>query len=260
MVAPAAFLALLIGCDNEERSAKISAPIEVQGELLDAPAPVAPAEQPAEAPAVEVASAEGQFAATIPVPSDINDPTAYDFEAPPAPPPLLAAPPPEGSDPAASIPEPTVNKDGFLELTFVNLGGWEYIYPLDEEIATMPEEPDGSTLDRFPEHIRELNGKKISLEGFMIPADVIEGKVKSFILIKNQSGCCFGVMPLMNEWVYVTMAGDKTTEFMPDIPLKVQGEFKIGESVREGMVVSIYRMFGETVTAMPTKFDRALGF
>lgn len=162
---------------------------------------------------------------------------------------------------AKAIADPS--KDS-LDLTFADISSYVYQFPDDAEIKRLAEEKDPAKkkTDRIPEKIWELEGKKVTMQGFMLPYEVVEGKIKSFVLVKNQMACCYGVMPMMNEWLYVTMADGKNTDFFPDIPIIVTGKFQVGEDVQEGTVVSIYRMQGMEVTptAAPNKDFLSFGF
>lgn len=95
-----------------------------------------------------------------------------------------------------------------------------------------------------PKQVKDLNGKKVLVTGFMLPVDFEEGKVTTFLLLKNQMGCCFGITPRMNEFIYVKMKGDLSTKFMTDIPITVLGKFGVGQ---DNMVGSLYVMEAEQV-------------
>ena len=119
-----------------------------------------------------------------------------------------------------------VEKNGVIAVNFAFLSGFDH------------------EKDQIPNQIRILNGKKIAVTGFMLPVDFEEGKVTSFILLNNQMGCCFGIMPRMNEFIYVKMHGNTTTKFMTDVPIKVLGKFKVGE---ENVVGSLYGIEADRV-------------
>jgi hypothetical protein len=86
--------------------------------------------------------------------------------------------------------------DGYRVTPFNELADYIYEIPSDEEIE------QGKFPDQIPAKIRALNGKKVVVEGFMIPSFMEWGpKVKTFILVANQMSCCYGMVPAMNEWV-----------------------------------------------------------
>ena len=78
----------------------------------------------------------------------------------------------------------------------------------------------------------------------MLPVDFDQGKVTSFILLNNQMGCCFRIMPKMNEFIYVKMKPNTSTKFLTDIPITVLGKFEIGV---ENVIGSLYSMEDEKV-------------
>jgi hypothetical protein len=119
-----------------------------------------------------------------------------------------------------------VEKDGFAEVNFDFLSGFDY------------------EKEQIPDQIQTLDGKNISVTGFMLPVDFEEGKVTSFILLNNQMGCCFGIMPRVNEFIYVKMQGNTNTKFMTDVPIKVFGKFKVGD---ENVVGSLYGIEADRV-------------
>jgi len=95
--------------------------------------------------------------------------------------------------------------------------------------------------------IKALRGKKIAVQGFMVPLEFKKGTTRSFLLVRNQSLCCFGRMPAMNEWVKVEMVNEKRASFINDQPVTVYGVFDVGEEILHGNVASIYRMTSEQV-------------
>ena len=122
------------------------------------------------------------------------------------------------------------SEGGITKVDFRFLGGFEYV---DD--------------DKIPEPVMKLNGKKISLAGFMLPVDFDEGKVNSFLLMNSRMACCFGVMPRINEFVFVKMPTGKTTKFMSDVPINVSGVLAIGEA---NLVDSLYMMVADKIVKL----------
>ena len=106
------------------------------------------------------------------------------------------------------------------KVNFKFLGGYEY--------------EEGK---KIPDPVNSLNGKVVEIEGFMLPVDFEEGKVNSFLLMNSRMACCFGVMPRINEFIYVEMPEGKSTKFLTDIPISVSGKLGIGD---ENLVDSLY--------------------
>ncbi len=163
--------------------------------------------------------------------------------------PTTTAPATATSTPAAKPPG-----DGdYLPVTFDTLSGYYYEIP----DAVDPKKPEAAAdansdgakrpKDQIPAPVRALNGKKASIQGFMIPIKLDKGAAKTFLIVKDRSVCCFGRTPRMNEWVSVKMVGDKTTKFIGDQPVTIFGTLQVGEQMENGEVMSIYRLDADDV-------------
>jgi hypothetical protein len=113
-----------------------------------------------------------------------------------------------------------------ITVTFDLLGGFNY------------------NKDPMPEMIKALNGQRVAVTGFMLPTDFDseKGTVKSFLLLRNQMGCCFGITPRINDFVDVEMRGGRGAKYIMDIPITVVGKFEVG---KKPLVNSIYRIEAE---------------
>ena len=111
---------------------------------------------------------------------------------------------------ASAGPVKAAESADFLPVTFTTLSSYYYELPALDEKATK------STKDQIPQPIKDLNTKKIALQGFMVPIDLKNGKSTKFLLVKDQSLCCFGRMPRMNEWVSVHMKPGKAARVIQD--------------------------------------------
>jgi hypothetical protein len=110
----------------------------------------------------------------------------------------------------------------------------------------LPETGTSSVPARIPEAIHRLNGRRSVITGFMVPLQLEEGRARRFVLVRNQSSCCYGVAPALNEYVLVTMDGVGTRPVM-DTPVRVTGKLRVGETYEEGMLVGLYQFQGESV-------------
>ena len=69
-----------------------------------------------------------------------------------------------------------------------------------------------------PDEILELDGKRVALVGFMVPLDVDERGVRTFVPSQNRSYCCYGIKPALNEMVLVEMEeGYSTTRMIAGV-------------------------------------------
>ena len=161
---------------------------------------------------------------------------------------LLAAP--ESEDAKAALVEVAVLEDGSLDVSFDRLASFEYEMPEDltEEVVG---ETEGSS-DQIPATIRDLNDKSIALKGFMLPLKVEEGLVTEMLIMRDQSMCCYGTVPKINEWVSVKMEGKGVKPVM-DQAVTLFGKLKVGEIRENGYLVGIYEMDGDRMDG-PTDF------
>jgi hypothetical protein len=96
----------------------------------------------------------------------------------------------------------------------------------------------------IPAGIRALDGNEVAIKGFMLPLKVDGGLVTELLLMRDQSMCCFGVVPNLNDWVSVSMPSPGVKAIM-DQPVIIFGRLEVGEVFDHGMLSSIYRMQGE---------------
>lgn len=138
------------------------------------------------------------------------------------------------------------SRDGqYKPISFGKLGG--YLYDNYAVEASLGKDGQGKPIDEIPAQVRALDKQKVALRGFMVPIDIKKNEARSFLLVRNRMACCFGMQVGLNEWVFVRMAGDKTARWMNDVPTTVYGTLSVGEDIRDGMIMSIYRMEGEDV-------------
>ncbi len=93
----------------------------------------------------------------------------------------------------------------------------------------------------IPEKLKALQGKEVSLAGYMIPmSEALD--VTEFMLVQVPFfGCCYSVPPEPNETVMVKMQKGKSTPYVYS-PIRVTGKFKIEETKIDGFVVSVYEI------------------
>src|SRR5688500_199625 len=141
-----------------------------------------------------------------------------------------------------SAPE-TVKQDGYLTVGFEKLSGYN-IEVSDELLGPQTNKVPVTADAQIPEMIKELSNKKVSLRGFMLPLKVEGGLVTELLIMKDQSMCCYGSTPRINEWVSVKMTKGGIKPLM-DEPLTQMCTLNIGESSEKGYMVGIYAMDGE---------------
>jgi hypothetical protein len=77
----------------------------------------------------------------------------------------------------------------------------------------------------FPRYLKELDGKQVSLQGFMQP---LEGDLdcNTFMFIENPIGCWYCEMPEMTGIVLVELPEGKTFTYTRK-PLRITGKLKL---------------------------------
>lgn len=135
--------------------------------------------------------------------------------------------------------------DSIQFLDFADLDWPEYV-PSEEREVDEPEVLDAAA---FPGSIRKLDGRRISLAGFMIAIEFEDKALQSFLLARFPPGCCFGAIPVFYEWIQVEVpAGVEAKDYSPYVMITVTGRLHVGERLDEdGYATGIYRMTCESV-------------
>ena len=131
--------------------------------------------------------------------------------------------------------------DGYEGVTFDKLASFAYEVPLDPvtnkvELAKLNAQ--------IPESIKSLDKKSVAIRGFMLPLKVENGLVTELLVMRDQSMCCFGTVPKINEWINIRMAGDGVQPIM-DQAITLMGQLKVGEVLENDYLVGIYEMEGD---------------
>lgn len=92
----------------------------------------------------------------------------------------------------------------------------------------------------LPVDIKELDGQRVSIRGFMA-LDTLEGETV-FPLVTDSCGCG---QSKVHHFVEVSLT-EGTTTYTPQ-ELTVIGELSVGEVTEDGFVLSLYRLTAESV-------------
>jgi hypothetical protein len=138
------------------------------------------------------------------------------------------------------------DSDGFQTVGFERLSAYEF--EVSDEVmnpsTNAPVDLAARTESQIPQEIKALNQTRIALRGFMLPLKVEGGLVTELLVMKDQSMCCFGTVPKINEWVSVKMVSKGVKPIM-DQPITLFGKLNVGEMRENGYLVGIYSMDGE---------------
>jgi hypothetical protein len=152
-------------------------------------------------------------------------------------------PPPNRPPPPSTAGEPG-------SISFEQLAGYTFeisddlLGPITNDVAVAEQK----TNSQIPETVKAFNQKKIALRGFMLPLKVEGGLVTEMLIMKDQSMCCYGTTPRINDWVSVKMR-NKGVRPMMDLPVTLRGTLRVGEMRENGYLVGIYSMEGEAMDA-----------
>ncbi len=132
----------------------------------------------------------------------------------------------------------------YLTVGFDYLSGFEYVIP--EEGSTNAVTQVDASKDQIPQPVRSLNNQRVALKGFMLPLKVEGGLITELLVMRDQSMCCYGAVPKINEWVSVRMTSKGVKPVM-DQAVTLYGKLKVGEIRENGYLVGIYEMDGESM-------------
>jgi hypothetical protein len=91
---------------------------------------------------------------------------------------------------------------------------------------------------RMPMWLKDLNGKRIRVRGFMFPPFEDEG-IRAFTLARDNQICCFGRNPMVYDLVDVFMRKGESSDYIQNRPFDVIGVFHIGDSIIPGELYSM---------------------
>lgn len=133
--------------------------------------------------------------------------------------------------------------DGYVRAGFDVLGAFTFTPPADLSEEAAAKRP--SALEQLPAHVRELDGKKVLLRGFMLPMKMEGTLTTEFLIVANSMLCCYGIVPPMNQWVVVHLP--KGAKPIQDVPTEVYGTLRVKERFDNGMLSAIYHLDAERV-------------
>lgn len=103
----------------------------------------------------------------------------------------------------------------------------------------------------FPEPLPTLHGKQVELEGYPLVTAVEDGGAEHLLLTRFPPGCCFGAVPILDEWVDVELSQAASAEQANAPLVRVKGTLVVGENLDEtGGVISLYRVEDATLEVL----------
>ena len=131
------------------------------------------------------------------------------------------------------------------------LSGFPFLLTVELESNTnRPAWADAQVNSMIPEKIRGLEGREVSVEGFMIPTTYEKDKVTEFLLARDPMGCCYSTVPEMHQFIKIRVKSPGVKEMIYST-VRARGILHVGAERENGTLASIYRMDGISVEKGP---------
>ncbi|MBI5773164.1 MAG: DUF3299 domain-containing protein [Verrucomicrobia bacterium] len=149
--------------------------------------------------------------------------------------------------PRVVLPPGAPQVGGFRGVEFAQLSAFPFALTNISLIASNnAAEAAARTLALIPAEIRALDGLKVAVRGFLLPLRMQEGLAVEFLLMRDQSLCCYGAVPKVNEWISVRATG-RGAKVRMDQPVTVGGVLRVGDFRENGWLTGIYQLEAEKV-------------
>ena len=100
----------------------------------------------------------------------------------------------------------------------------------------------------FPDAVQRLDGRPFRIQGYALAIGSRVGQSERFLVCRFPPGCCFGAIPVPDEWIDVMVENPPDIPAGEDVMVEVVGTLEVGELLDEqGFAVSLYRMQAERV-------------
>ena len=177
----------------------------------------------------------------LPGSADPDHPGARSPQPPPARP-ILRPPGP----PPPALDGPPETQSGYIKIAFSQLAGFTFNAP-PQPLPAGTSPPD--VLAQVPASIRRLDGKKVVLTGFMLPTKLEGGFATEFFFLSSSQLCCYGVTPIVNEWISVKMKKEGLPP-VQDVPMLLAGRLRVRAQWDDGLLSTIYELEGDGLFKM----------
>lgn len=160
-----------------------------------------------------------------------------------------ATEPPEPAEPTyPPLVMPTRKIEGHLDVGFETLGGYAFKLTKSGASAIGSGNPEAlaAVNAQIPDLIRQLDGKKVAVSGYMLPMKMEGGLTTEFMLVANSMLCCYGVVPPMNQWATVKMTR-RGVPAQQDVPIQVLGTLRVQTRIENGALSAIYHLEADRV-------------
>lgn len=114
----------------------------------------------------------------------------------------------------------------------------------DFQPTDKPAKPDQSMV---PAQVREYDGRKLAIIGYMIPINFRGGGTNEFMIVPIVPSCFFCEEPLPTEWIDVKTTDGRYVPYVYDYPVTVAGTLDVGAVYSGGMMESMFRLKADKV-------------
>jgi len=115
-----------------------------------------------------------------------------------------------------------------------------------KSLGNFPLDGSNGTLNDIPSRWRDLDGKRVLLEGFMYAPNAAGDTVRNFQFVYNITKCCFNGPPLVQERVFVMAPGGEVP-YYSDL-VRVVGTLHVNVVKEAGIIKSVYTLDLEKVS------------
>jgi len=124
-----------------------------------------------------------------------------------------------------------INKGDYFDVNLQSMGNFE----MDQRMGTLAD---------IPQRYRDLNGKKVLLQGEVAPAGYSAGRGSDFDLCYSVAKCCFGGPPKVQHFVACKVPKDakKVPDWIWSGQIKVFGTLHVKVKKEGELITSIYQL------------------
>ncbi len=151
-----------------------------------------------------------------------------------------------------------IGSDGYLAIYFSKLSSYVYFQDFGDQednpakdmslFMQLHNQTEAEKGDKqIPEEIRALHGKKVAIPGFMLAANMKNGKTNDFLLVQVLPSCFFCRTPNVTEWVTCRAKKDEWLPFYFEKPVVVRGTLSVGSYYTDEYLEYIYKLDVESV-------------
>ena len=140
--------------------------------------------------------------------------------------------------------------DGYLGIGFDKLASFNFVLTDQVVNGLSKQNPvPAAPHNQIPEDIQKLDGRKVGIQGFLLPVKMDDGLAVEFLLMRDRSFCCYGTPPKINQWITVRLKGRGVKPVMDQV-ITVFGTLHVGEIRENGFLAGLYELDAEKVAGL----------